>query len=120
MFRYPVKSMRGESLNSADVTEQGLLGDRNFGIIDPATFDDATDEFPEDAWVGSTLTIGGISLDILKRCDRCPLVNRAVASAPTDRDVLRALHHEHGGDLGAKAAIVHGGRVRVGDPVRVV
>lgn len=89
-------------------------------LIEAGTSDDPTDEFPEDAWVGSTVTIGGISLEILKRCDRCPLVNRAVASAPADRDVLRALHHEHGGDLGAKAAIVHGGRVRVGDPVRVV
>ena len=254
LFRYPVKSMRGESLGSVDVTERGLLGDRNFGIVDevrgrllsaktvpqllearallrpdgeaeltlpgrppfmtddsdasrrlsswlgrdvavvrPAanaestidieldlrargggendlmtfrtrpgmffdgapmnilttaslltmarrapssnwlmerfrpnilieagTAEDPTDEFPEDAWVGSTMTIGGISLEILKRCDRCPLVNRAVASAPADRDLLRALHREHGGDLGAKAAIVQSGRVRVGDPVTVV
>jgi uncharacterized protein len=34
--RYPVKSMLGEALNAADVTERGLLGDRVFGLVDAA------------------------------------------------------------------------------------
>ena len=28
LWRYPVKSMMGEELNGAEVTERGLLGDR--------------------------------------------------------------------------------------------
>lgn len=37
LWRYPVKSMLGEELNAADVTERGLLGDRTFALIEPAT-----------------------------------------------------------------------------------
>jgi uncharacterized protein len=37
LWRYPVKSMLGEELNAADVTERGLLGDRAFALVDPAT-----------------------------------------------------------------------------------
>ncbi len=37
LWRYPVKSMQGEELNAADVTPYGLLGDRQFAVVDPAT-----------------------------------------------------------------------------------
>jgi uncharacterized protein len=34
IWRYPVKSMMGEELNSSYVTERGLIGDRVYAIID--------------------------------------------------------------------------------------
>ena len=34
LWRYPVKSMLGEELNSADVTKSGLRGDRAYAIVD--------------------------------------------------------------------------------------
>jgi uncharacterized protein len=37
LWRYPVKSMLGEEVNAAEVTERGLLGDRQFAVVDPAT-----------------------------------------------------------------------------------
>jgi uncharacterized protein YcbX len=37
IWRYPVKSMLGEELNAAEVTGRGLLGDRQFAVVDPAT-----------------------------------------------------------------------------------
>lgn len=37
LWRYPVKSMRGESLEQAELTPDGLLGDRAFALIDMAT-----------------------------------------------------------------------------------
>ena len=37
LWRYPVKSMQGEELNAADITGTGLLGDRRFAVVDPAT-----------------------------------------------------------------------------------
>jgi uncharacterized protein YcbX len=37
LWRYPVKSMLGEELNASEVTERGLVGDRQFAVIDPAT-----------------------------------------------------------------------------------
>jgi uncharacterized protein len=37
LWRYPVKSMMGEELNAAEVAERGLVGDRQFAVIDPST-----------------------------------------------------------------------------------
>jgi uncharacterized protein YcbX len=37
LWRYPVKSMMGEELNSCEVTDRGLLGDRQFAVVDRAT-----------------------------------------------------------------------------------
>jgi uncharacterized protein len=37
LWRYPVKSMMGEELNAAEVTERGLLGDRHFAVVDATT-----------------------------------------------------------------------------------
>lgn len=34
LHRYPLKSMAGEDLESADVTERGVLGDRSYALVD--------------------------------------------------------------------------------------
>ncbi len=34
LWRYPVKSMMGEELNAADITQRGLLGDRAYALVD--------------------------------------------------------------------------------------
>src|SRR5881397_3668959 len=34
LWRYPVKSMMGEELNAAEVTQGGLLGDRAYALVD--------------------------------------------------------------------------------------
>jgi uncharacterized protein YcbX len=37
LWRYPVKSMMGEELNASDITDRGVLGDRQFAVVDRAT-----------------------------------------------------------------------------------
>jgi uncharacterized protein len=37
IWRYPVKSMLGEELNSSNVSERGLVGDRAYALIDKET-----------------------------------------------------------------------------------
>jgi uncharacterized protein len=37
LWRYPVKSMMGEELNSSYITERGLIGDRTYALIDNQT-----------------------------------------------------------------------------------
>jgi len=37
LWRFPVKSMRGERLQQADLTERGLLGDRAYALVDQET-----------------------------------------------------------------------------------
>src|SRR5262245_39626187 len=36
LWRCPVKSMQGEELNAAEITERGLAGDRAYALIDSA------------------------------------------------------------------------------------
>ena len=37
LWRFPVKSMQGERLQQAELTDRGLVGDRSYGLIDVAT-----------------------------------------------------------------------------------
>jgi len=37
LWRYPVKSMMGEELNAAEITERGFVGDRQFAVVDATT-----------------------------------------------------------------------------------
>jgi uncharacterized protein YcbX len=37
LWRFPVKSMRGERLQQADLTDRGLLGDRAYALVDKET-----------------------------------------------------------------------------------
>ena len=39
LWRYPVKSMQGESLTAAEITRDGIVGDRRFTLVDAATGD---------------------------------------------------------------------------------
>src|SRR5438128_1557804 len=47
LWRYPVKSMLGEELSPAEVTEHGLLGDRAYALIDSADGKAATAKNPK-------------------------------------------------------------------------
>ena len=80
---------------------------------------DTTDDapFPEDAWVGSVLRIGGFRMRVDKRDQRCVMVNVDPASTASDPRVLRAIAGERQACLGVYGATVQPGRVAVGDPV---
>src|SRR5436309_2354916 len=51
LWRYPVKSMMGEELNRADVTERGLVGDRAYALVDSTDGKVATAKNPRK-WPG--------------------------------------------------------------------
>ncbi len=47
LWRYPVKSMRGEELNAAEITVRGLSGDRGYAVIDAETGKVASAKHPK-------------------------------------------------------------------------
>ena len=47
VWRYPVKSMRGEELNAADINAQGMAGDRGYAVIDVETGKVASAKHPK-------------------------------------------------------------------------
>ena len=46
LWRYPVKSMVGEQLDAAELTDRGLLGDRRHALVDRETGKVASAKFP--------------------------------------------------------------------------
>jgi len=51
IWRYPVKSMRGEELDGAELTLRGVLGDRGYALIDAQTLKAVTAKNPR-RWPG--------------------------------------------------------------------
>src|SRR5438477_439770 len=46
LWQYPVKSMMGEELNAAEITQRGLLGDRAYALVDSSDGKVATAKNP--------------------------------------------------------------------------
>ncbi len=76
--------------------------------------------FPEDAWVGCVLLIGGLRMRIDQRDERCVVVNVDPVSAERDPAILRTIARERQACLGVYGSTVRPGRVAVGDPVVLV
>jgi hypothetical protein len=73
--------------------------------------------FPEDAWVGAVLRIGGATVRIDKRDGRCAVVNVDPATGQRDPAMLRAIARSREGCLGVYGSTVRPGRLTVGDAV---
>lgn len=85
--------------------------------------------FLENAWVSRTLAIGDrVRLDVVAPCPRCVMTTLAQGDLPKDTEILRtaARHNrmEFMGSpmptVGVYATVREGGRVRRGDPVRLL
>jgi uncharacterized protein YcbX len=75
---------------------------------------------PEKGWVGRTLRVGEVELEVVAPCPRCVMVTREVdASLPADRAVLRHVVRDLGQEVGVYATVSRPGRIAVGDPVEV-
>lgn len=76
------------------------------------------DEGGEDAFVGSDVRVGAAVLAVGMPIARCVMVTRAQPGGiGTDREVLRRIHRERGGNLAVGGVVTASGPVRVGDEV---
>jgi uncharacterized protein YcbX len=72
----------------------------------------------EDALVGVDVRIGAATLSVSAPVPRCVMVTRAQPGGiGIDRNVLRRIHGERGGNLSVGGAVTSPGAVRVGDEV---
>jgi MOSC domain-containing protein len=76
-------------------------------------------EFPEDAWVGRVLRIGGLRMRVDKPDQRCVVVTIDPVTLHRDPAILRAIARERDARLGVYGSTVEPGRVAVGDPVEL-
>lgn len=107
----------GYAWHDSSRTRVSLVSTGTLADWDPARFraNVLLDGAGEDELVGTRVQLGGAVLDVRKRIDRCVMVTRAQPGLPIDRDVLRRIHRDRGGDLAVGALVADPGPVAVGD-----
>jgi len=76
--------------------------------------------FAENAWVGHTLSIGDeVSLGITGPCGRCVMTTLAQGDLSKDPGILRTAAQHNQVNVGVYAAVMRGGTIRRGEPVRI-
>lgn len=75
--------------------------------------------FPEQAWIGKTLEIGGVTLNIESTCPRCSMTTHGFSDLPRDTQIMREMVAHSEGNLGVYATIVQSGTVTAGHEVRI-
>ena len=100
-------------------TEVGAERFRPNLLVDAAGAAAAGGDFPEDAWVGRVLRIGGLRMRVDQRDQRCVMVTIDPATLSRNPAILRAIARERENRLGVYGSTVQPGRVAVGDVVEL-
>jgi uncharacterized protein YcbX len=124
-----IKQDRGvfDTMPLSLLTTQTLAGlgrlvgtDLKAGRFRPNLLVDASGgNFPEDAWVGRVLRIGGLRMRVDQRDKRCVMVTIDPETLLRDPAILRAIARERDSRLGVYGSTMEPGRVAVGDPVEL-
>ncbi|MBI3327124.1 MAG: MOSC domain-containing protein [Nitrospinae bacterium] len=86
-------------------------------VVEPAS---GESDFVEDAWVGHTLAIGDqVRLSITGPCPRCVMTTLPQGDLPQDPGILRTAAQHNQVNVGVYAAVLRGGTIRRGDPVKL-
>ncbi len=104
-------------------TQVSIIGAETVGTWDMRRFrpNVVIDGTGEDEWVGSTVRVGEVMLDVVKQIDRCVMTTRAQPGGiGRDVDLLRTIIRERANNLGVGALVRGPGMVRVGDAVEPV
>ena len=106
----------GPDLVGPDLVGTGLAA----GRFRPNLLVDAPGrDFPEDAWVGRVLRIGGLRMRVDQRDQRCVVVTIDPVTLAGDPAILRVIAKERDARLGVYGSTVEPGQVAVGDPVEL-
>jgi uncharacterized protein YcbX len=81
---------------------------------------DGVKDFVENAWIGRTLVLGDeVRLNVSGPCPRCVMTTLPQGDLPKDPGILRTAARHNQVNVGVYAAVVQGGTIRRGDPVKV-
>jgi uncharacterized protein YcbX len=76
--------------------------------------------FVENEWIGKTLSIGSeVKIKITGPCPRCVMTTLPQGDLPKDTGILKTAAQHNGVHVGAYAAVVSPGEIRIGDAVRI-
>jgi uncharacterized protein YcbX len=77
-------------------------------------------DFVENGWIGRTLALGNtVRLSVTGPCPRCVMTTLSQGDLPKDPAILRTAAQHNKANVGLYASVLHGGRVRRGDAIRL-
>lgn len=76
--------------------------------------------FEEDRWIGRSVWVGDVLLEIVRPCDRCLVTTLDAETPERSPGLLNAIVRGRRGVTGVFARALTGNRLRVGDPVALV
>ena len=86
-------------------------------VVEPASVEK---DFLENAWVTHKLIIGDeVHLSVTGPCSRCVMTTLPQGDLPQDPGILRTAAQHNQVHVGIYAAVIRGGTIRRGDPVRL-
>src|SRR5664280_2371749 len=111
LWRYPVKSMAAEDLQSVEELSASIGLPLTASRFRPNVVVDSpgSGSFPENGWIGSVLRIGGLRFRVDQRDKRCVMVNIDPSALSIDARVLRAIARERDSRFGVYGAVVEPG-----------
>ena len=117
---FPISIMSQQSL----ATMNQLEGESRFDVrrFRPNLLVDIPDTdhpFPEQAWVGKTLSIGSVKLKIDMTCPRCSMTTHGFDDLPRDTEVMRKLVNHSDGNLGIYASVERPGQISREDHIEI-
>ena len=117
---FPISIMSEQSL----ATMNQLEGESRFDVrrFRPNLLVDIPDTdhpFPEQAWVGKTLSIGSVKLKIDMTCPRCSMTTHGFDDLPRDTEVMRKLVNHSDGNLGIYASVQSPGKISLEDHIAI-
>ena len=87
-------------------------------VIDAA--DDGDTPWPELGWMGRTVRVGPVELDVVAPCPRCVMITRAFADLPQDRGLMRTVVRDADQVLGVYATVRTPGNIQTGDAFTLI
>lgn len=81
---------------------------------------DEQEGYPEHAWSGRRLRVGGALLEVAMGCPRCVMVTLAETGLPRDPSIMRTLVRETRHIAGSYLDVVEAGEVRPGDTIELL
>jgi uncharacterized protein YcbX len=117
---FPVSIMSRQSLESMDkLGSESCFDARRFRPNLLIDIPKSKLPFPEQEWVGATLSIGSVVLKVEATCPRCSMTTHGFADLPRDTEVMRQLVRHSEGNLGVYASVQTAGSLSINDTVEV-
>jgi uncharacterized protein YcbX len=108
------------SFHDSNRTQVSIIGEETLAGWDVRRFrpNVVVDGGQEDDWIGTSISIGSTTLDIVKPISRCVITTRPQPGGiDRDLDVLRTVNRDRAGNLGVSALVTATGHIAVGDKI---